>query len=412
MAQKGPPPPVVLRPGAQPPNNAQSVYDPSITSSPTPPPPIPPPDPTATTECPRHQPEPLIPAQTAEVSEPDTDATQSPPAVRAVPLRRRVPIAFKPEPRGPRAQALPAPPPHPTAVPEQERPKPTVAKAVPPTVIIGQFRAVEQHEKSWAMPKRVGSMVPAMDVPGLGYVRYAGTIAVIVDSVETDLHTGKKTVYVSVCYGPDPGNGVLKRKFRSKSRERMHQLEAAIACAFTTVTPVCGLVLRLIGGPPTMTDQEMHMAGYTARAGVNRAPVRAELTFEAIQSREEELKELYRKVQGYFDLWRVMLLMWWWTFNRARLSAYRTGERLVDSEGGAQGSLTVVRRSLVDAKQHAVVERDVAELAKRPVASYASLLWEDPALRAALVEKGVNVEQIAGTRLGTIMDDEEDFSRK
>jgi hypothetical protein len=256
-------------------------------------------------------------------------------------------------------------------------------------------------------------MVPVLDVPGLGLVRYAGTIAVMVDSVATDHHSGEKTVYVAVRYDPDPGNGVLKRKFRSRNRERFVQLEKAIAYGFTRIAPECGLAIRLISGPPTMESQDMRVAGYTTRVP-GRAPVRAEFTWEAVENREAELKQVYKKVQKYHWIRKTLLLTWWrvsnWFKRGARLAAYRAGERLVLAEGSNQRLFLTARRCPVTARDREIIQHDVAELAKEFMASFSALLWGNPILKQALVLKGVKVEAIAGTQLGTIMKDDEDES--
>ena len=347
-----------------------------------------------------YQPIPLVPAPPSVLVEPLSEAAIS---KATIPVSRKGPISFLSR----RSFRLPSP--SPTMVPDESMADEfSVPKALVPKIIISQFRAMRPDEKTWALPARVGSMVQALNVPGLGWVRYAGTIAVMVDFTEMDLQTGKKTVYVSVCYGPDPGNGVMKRKFQSNGRERFRQLEEAIAYAFTEVVPVCGLVLRLTGGPPTMTDADMAVAGYAIRAGKDRAPVRAEFVFSAIQAREVQVKKVYEDVEEHFFLWRYLFLCWWWCFNPVRLAAYHMGERLVEFEGVKNRFVTIMNRSLMSKEHHAVIEREVALLARWPVASFASLLWENEACRAALVEKGIKVREIAGTCLGTYMDDEED----
>lgn len=346
------------------------------------------------------EPIPLIPAPLSVLEDaPEASLAQKSP----VPVPRKGPIAFLPK----RSRTFVSP--APTIVPDESGAEaPRVTKVFAPKIVISQFRAMKPDEKSWALPARVGSMVPALNVPGLGWIRFAGTIAVMVDSVAVDQRTGEKTVFVSVCYGPaDPGSRVLKRKFYAKSKERFRQLEEAITFAFTEVTPVCGLVLRLTGGPPTMTDAEMLIAGYTARVGKNRAPVRAEFVFSAIEEREKDLKKLYEDVEEHFLLWRYLFLFWWWCANRARLAAYHAGERLTESEAGNDSSMTIVRRSLANKDRHAAIERDVAVFAQWPVASFTSLLWENEACRAALVDRGVKVQEIAGTRLSTYLDEEE-----
>jgi len=346
------------------------------------------------------KPTPLVPAPPSVLE----DASEMPQAPKApVPVPRKGPIAFLPK----RTRTFASP--SPTIVPDEPSVNaPKVTKALAPKIVISQFRAMKPSEKSWVLPARVGSMVPALNVPGIGWIRYAGTIAVMMDSTEVDLRSGETTVYVSVCYGPaDPGARVLRRKFLSKGRERFRQLEEAIAVAFTEVVPVCGLVLRLTGGPPTMTDAEMAVAGYTARAGKNRAPVRAEFVFSAIEEREKELKQLYEDVEEHFLLWRYLFLFWWWCASHARLAAYHAGERLTESEAGKDSSMTIVRRSLANRERHAAIERDVAVFARWPVASFTSLLWENEVCRAALVDKGVKVQEIAGTCLGTYLDEEE-----
>lgn len=321
-------------------------------------------------------------------------------------------IAPPPEPEPSHGSAPPAPA-EPSPAPED--PGPLVgAKTVGPTtkVVISSLRAATEADKAWALPERVGTTVPAVHVEGLGWIRFSSVIGVMVESTEVDLRSGERIVYVSVVFSPDPGHGQMRAKLRSGNKLLEGQLLDAITAAFSVSLPPLGKVLRFVAGSPTMTDTEVKLAGYTARKvdanGKKRAPVRAEFSMKEVSRRQDEVRALYDGMQLNYSPFRTSLvLFWWWCIGflapsrRARLAAYKMGERFsqLEAGGGRQPEPPVSR------VREAAALVNAANIAKNVAASHSSLVWMAPDLRAALVEKGVQVHEIAGTRLGTMIDD-------
>lgn len=293
-----------------------------------------------------------------------------------------------------------------------------VARKGPVTkIVISSLRGATEADKAWALPERVGTTVPAVFVDGEGWIRYSSVISVMVESVQVDIRTGDRILFVLVVFSPDPGHGLVKNKLRSGGRVLERELISAIAEAFCGPTPV-GKVLRFVAGSPTMTDAEAERAGYTARKvdpdGKKRAPLRAEFSMKEVKRREQAVRALYGSMQRDYSQFRISLvLFWWWCiglllpFYRARLAAYRTGERFSRPKASSKQPPKPAVSSL---RENAALI-NAAEIAKNVAASHSSLVWMVPDLRAALVERGVKVQEIAGTRLGTMIDDGEEEPR-
>ncbi len=350
------------------------------------------------------QPFALIQAPPSVLDEPTTSDPAPPPPVTAP---RKSPIAFVPSPRRRAAATHEVYLRNPmTIVPEDpNEPKrlDTACVAPLPRVVIGVFREMTDEERKLAAPTRVGANVPVLFVQGLGYVRYAGTYAVVVNAVMD--YGGVRTVYVSVLYSKGTIPGEMRRKFRMKKGERRRQLEGAVARAFSDVEPCEGIALLITAGPPTMTDGDMAVVAYPPRRNSKDVPVRGEFSTAFIEQKDAELKAIAESMRRRFFVWRLSILLFWWIFSRTRLAEYRASELLIQAEAAGQKSvlLAAAKEALKDEKHRKAVEAAAAVDAVGPAGSLARLLWKTEEGRAALIERGIRVELIPGTCLGTVL---------
>lgn len=309
----------------------------------------------------------------------------------------------------PRFQARPDHVPmHPTMVPDADighevraapRPGPYTIR-----VEIISFGPAFLEDAEWVTAGVYGSKIGILEAPGHGRIRIATTLAAMVDSISPPGVDGVTTVNVIVRYSPDPDAGTadedgVRRKFRGDGGKLQRELKAAIAHPFSHLLPVCGTVVRLVGAPPFMRDEDMGLSGFTARdrSRPGRAPVRAEIDFSFVDAKQAEALVLYKKTVeqsrlcGFSYLW--LKKPWWLAWNRPRLAKHQVGEEL--SVFGALESASTT-------PQNPTLDAEIAELATGVVGSLAALTWNNPELREALLAKGVAADAIPGTILGDI----------